>query len=91
MKNTSLSIIILAAGKGKRMQSQTPKVLHKICGREMLYFSIKEALKLSDDVSIVVGFEAKKIQAKMKEYFDNNIVFLPKSISIKWRYALNPI
>ncbi|TLE14525.1 bifunctional UDP-N-acetylglucosamine diphosphorylase/glucosamine-1-phosphate N-acetyltransferase GlmU [Helicobacter apodemus] len=80
MKNTSLSIIILAAGKGKRMQSQTPKVLHKICGREMLYFSIKEALKLSDDVSIVVGFEAKKIQAKMKEYFDNNIVFLEQDL-----------
>ncbi|WP_104721975.1 bifunctional UDP-N-acetylglucosamine diphosphorylase/glucosamine-1-phosphate N-acetyltransferase GlmU [Helicobacter mesocricetorum] len=80
MKNLSLSIIILAAGKGTRMQSQTPKVLHKICGREMLYYSIKESLKLSDDVSIVVGFEAQKIESKMKEYFGNTITFLEQDL-----------
>ena len=35
---TSLDItaIVLAAGNGSRMKSQTPKPLHKVCGREML-------------------------------------------------------
>lgn len=76
MKTKALSIVILAAGKGTRMKSSTPKVLHQICGREMLYYSIKESLKLSDDVCVVLGFENKQIQVKMQEYFGNEIRFL---------------
>ncbi|MCI5968676.1 bifunctional UDP-N-acetylglucosamine diphosphorylase/glucosamine-1-phosphate N-acetyltransferase GlmU [Helicobacter sp.] len=75
MQNNTLSIVILAAGKGTRMQSSIPKVLHRICGREMLYYSIKESLLLSDDVCVVLGFENEKIQAKMQEYFGNKIRF----------------
>ncbi|MEA4827803.1 MAG: NTP transferase domain-containing protein, partial [Clostridium sp.] len=30
------SAVILAAGKGKRMKSKLPKVLHKVCGKEMV-------------------------------------------------------
>lgn len=76
MENNALSIVILAAGKGTRMKSSTPKVLHKICGKEMLYYSIKESLRLSDDVCVVLGFENEKIQSKMKEYFGDKIRFL---------------
>ena len=71
-----LSIVILAAGKGTRMQSQTPKVLHKICGKEMLYYSIKESLKLSDDVSVVLGYKAQEIQEAMEQYFPNTLHFI---------------
>ena len=46
----SISVIILAAGKGTRMKSTLPKVLHKISGFEMLYYSIKESQKISDDI-----------------------------------------
>ncbi len=76
MENTQLSIVILAAGKGTRMKSQTPKVLHKICGKEMLYYSIKESLKLSDDVSIVLGYEAQKIQESIEKYFSGKVRFV---------------
>ncbi|WP_455940741.1 bifunctional UDP-N-acetylglucosamine diphosphorylase/glucosamine-1-phosphate N-acetyltransferase GlmU [Helicobacter pullorum] len=71
-----LSIVILAAGKGTRMQSQTPKVLHQICGKEMLYYSIKESLKLSDDVSVVLGYKAQEIQEAMEQYFPNTLHFI---------------
>lgn len=71
-----LSIVILAAGKGTRMQSQTPKVLHQICGKEMLYYSIKESLKLSDDVSVVLGYKAQEIQETMEQYFPNTLHFI---------------
>ncbi|MFQ3287597.1 MAG: bifunctional UDP-N-acetylglucosamine pyrophosphorylase/glucosamine-1-phosphate N-acetyltransferase, partial [Porticoccaceae bacterium] len=33
---TNTNIIILAAGKGSRMRSAQPKVLHKLAGRSML-------------------------------------------------------
>lgn len=66
----SLSIVILAAGAGTRMKSENPKVLHEISGKPMLYFSIKEALKLSSDITVVLYHQASKIQKEMEKYFD---------------------
>ena len=63
------SIIILAAGAGTRMKSTTPKVLHKISGKAMLYYSIKEALKLSDDITVVLFHQASRVQEEMEKYF----------------------
>ncbi len=69
--NKQLSIIILAAGAGTRMKSTTPKVLHKISGKEMLYYSIKEAKRLSDDIHVVLYHQASRVQESMNKYFDN--------------------
>ena len=66
-----LSLIILAAGAGTRMKSTLPKVLHKISGKEMLYYSIKEALKISDDITVVLYHQAKLVQESMEKYFSN--------------------
>lgn len=65
------SIIILAAGAGTRMKSTTPKVLHKISGKPMLYYSIKEALRISDDVTVVLYHQAQRVQEEMEKYFTN--------------------
>lgn len=65
-----ISIIILAAGQGTRMKSTTPKVLHKISGFEMLYYSILEAKKLSDDITVVLYHQADLVQKSMEKYFD---------------------
>ena len=65
------SIIILAAGQGTRMKSDTPKVLHKISGKPMLYYSIKEALKLSDDITVVLYHQFEKVKAEIEKYFTN--------------------
>ncbi|MDD2291977.1 MAG: bifunctional UDP-N-acetylglucosamine diphosphorylase/glucosamine-1-phosphate N-acetyltransferase GlmU [Aliarcobacter sp.] len=65
------SIIILAAGAGTRMKSDTPKVLHKISGKPMLYYSIKEALKLSDDITVVLFHQFEKVKAEIEKYFSN--------------------
>jgi bifunctional UDP-N-acetylglucosamine pyrophosphorylase/glucosamine-1-phosphate N-acetyltransferase len=68
---TNTSIIILAAGKGTRMKSSLPKVLHKISGFEMLYYSILEASKLSDDITVVLSHQADLVQVEMEKYFSN--------------------
>lgn len=65
------SIIILAAGAGTRMKSDIPKVLHKISGKPMLYYSIKEALKLSDDITVVLYHQFEKVKAEIEKYFSN--------------------
>ncbi len=46
MPNNALSIIILAAGKGTRMKSNLPKVLHKVAGRSMIDLVIDSAKNL---------------------------------------------
>ncbi|MEA3314890.1 MAG: bifunctional UDP-N-acetylglucosamine diphosphorylase/glucosamine-1-phosphate N-acetyltransferase GlmU [Campylobacterota bacterium] len=71
MEKNNLSIIILAAGRGTRMKSDLPKVLHKISGKEMLYYSIMEAKKLSDDITVVLYYKAGLIKKIMGEYFDD--------------------
>ncbi len=66
-----LSIIILAAGAGTRMKSSTPKVLHKISGREMLFYAIDEAKKLSDDIHVVLYHQHELVKTSMDKYFDD--------------------
>lgn len=48
--------IILAGGLGKRMNSETPKVLHQLCGKPMIVHIIERVIKLNPKkVYIVVG------------------------------------
>ncbi|WP_251358569.1 bifunctional UDP-N-acetylglucosamine diphosphorylase/glucosamine-1-phosphate N-acetyltransferase GlmU [Kangiella sp. TOML190] len=50
-----LSVVILAAGKGTRMQSSMPKVLHPIAGKPMLQHVIDAANKLNAEQIVVVA------------------------------------
>ena len=67
----SISIIILAAGKGSRMKSTTPKVLHKISGKAMLFHAIDASQKISDDITIVLYHQASRVEESIKEYYQN--------------------
>ena len=51
------------------MKSSKPKVLHSVSGFEMLYYSIKEAKKLSDDITVVLYHQAKLVEKQMREYY----------------------
>jgi len=58
-----LNIVILAAGQGKRMQSNLPKVLHPIAGRPMLTHVLDSARALGAQcIAIVVGYGAEQVK-----------------------------
>lgn len=58
-----LNIVILAAGQGKRMQSNRPKVLHPIAGRAMLSHVLDSARALQAScIAVVVGHGAELVQ-----------------------------
>ncbi|QFU77655.1 UDP-N-acetylglucosamine diphosphorylase/glucosamine-1-phosphate N-acetyltransferase [Halioglobus maricola] len=58
----NLEIVILAAGKGSRMKSQLPKVLHPVAGRPMLQRVVDTARALSPRaVHVVVGHGAEDV------------------------------
>src|SRR5881275_1465552 len=47
--------VVLAAGQGTRMRSQTPKVLHPICGVPMVLWPVHAALAAGAQKVVVVG------------------------------------
>ena len=57
----------MAAGKGKRMKSDLPKVLHKLGGKPMVEYVIDTAWKVgADRVILVVGHKWERAQNSLK-------------------------
>ena len=72
LNKNNLTVIILAAGKGTRMQSNLPKVLHTINNKPMLQTVIDTSLTLAPKkILIVVGYKKELVIEKIKR---NNII-----------------
>jgi bifunctional UDP-N-acetylglucosamine pyrophosphorylase/glucosamine-1-phosphate N-acetyltransferase len=58
----------MAAGKGTRLKSQLPKVLHEAGGKPLLEHVIRAAVRVvpADDVYAIIGYEADRVQAAMQ-------------------------
>ncbi|WP_281983164.1 bifunctional UDP-N-acetylglucosamine diphosphorylase/glucosamine-1-phosphate N-acetyltransferase GlmU [Thalassorhabdomicrobium marinisediminis] len=65
------SLIILAAGKGTRMQSDLPKVLHKVAGAPLLIHAMSSAAALEPEKTVVVtGHSADLVEAAARGWSD---------------------
>ena len=65
----SLNIIILAAGKGKRMHSSLPKVMHKVGGKSMLEHVLISAKKLNpSSINVVLSPKIESIKKSFGGY-----------------------
>ena len=64
-----LAILIMAAGKGTRLKSKRPKVLHEIGGKPLLRHVIAAAAQIvpPHDIFVVVGHEAARVEAALKD------------------------
>ena len=61
--------IVLAAGKGKRMKSDLPKVLHEINGRPMIRLLLDTLIPIGfDHLVIVVGHKADLVRKALSDY-----------------------
>ncbi len=68
MKKRPLSVLILAAGKGTRMKSDTAKVLHPVLGRPMLSYALDLARSVgADRKAVVVGHMAEEVTSFLPE------------------------
>jgi bifunctional UDP-N-acetylglucosamine pyrophosphorylase / glucosamine-1-phosphate N-acetyltransferase len=62
-KLTDIHVVVLAAGKGTRMKSSVPKVLHRLAGRPLLDHVLGAAAALQPvSMTVVVGHEADAIR-----------------------------
>jgi bifunctional UDP-N-acetylglucosamine pyrophosphorylase/glucosamine-1-phosphate N-acetyltransferase len=63
-----IAIVIMAAGKGTRLKSRRPKVLHQIGGRALVEHVIAAAAQVVEpkDIYVVIGHEAEQVRAALE-------------------------
>jgi bifunctional UDP-N-acetylglucosamine pyrophosphorylase / glucosamine-1-phosphate N-acetyltransferase len=66
--NLRIAVAIMAAGKGTRLKSQLPKVLHEVGGKPLLAHVIAAATQVvpAQDVYAIIGHEAERVRAAMQ-------------------------
>ena len=63
---SQLTALILAAGKGTRMKSDLPKVLHTCCGKPMVSHVIEAARAAgADRVVVIAGYKSEMVHAEL--------------------------
>lgn len=66
--NPALDVVIMAAGKGTRMKSKLPKVLHRLAGRALLQHVVDTAAALSArQVTVITGHGATEVEAALAD------------------------
>ena len=62
-----LAIVIMAAGKGTRLKSRRPKVLHQVGGRALVEHVITAAAQVVEpkDIYVVIGHEAEQVRTAL--------------------------
>lgn len=85
----SIALVILAAGKGTRMNSDLPKVLHRIAGAPLLHHAMQTGAALEPARTIVIaGHQADQVKAAALDY-DPTAEVLIQSEQLGTGHAVN--
>jgi bifunctional UDP-N-acetylglucosamine pyrophosphorylase / glucosamine-1-phosphate N-acetyltransferase len=76
LRRPRIAIAIMAAGKGTRLKSKHPKVLHEIGGKPILAHVIATAQKVvpAEDIFVIIGHEAERVRAAVASKGVNFVV-----------------
>lgn len=67
----NMTAVVLAAGKGKRMKSDLPKVLHPVFGRPLIEHLLDTLISLSaKKIVVVIGYQADLVRKSLAKYAD---------------------
>jgi len=84
----SITAIILAAGKGTRMKSDRPKVLHEVCGQPMLAHVLDACRQAgAQRVIVVVGHRAELVREQLADY-DGELTYVVQSPQLGTGHAV---
>jgi bifunctional UDP-N-acetylglucosamine pyrophosphorylase/glucosamine-1-phosphate N-acetyltransferase len=79
-----LIAVILAAGEGTRMKSSLPKVLHRLCGKPMLWHVLESAKAVTDRQVVITGYGSEQV----REYFGEDLFYLEQQERLGTGHAL---
>jgi bifunctional UDP-N-acetylglucosamine pyrophosphorylase/glucosamine-1-phosphate N-acetyltransferase len=68
-RQSRIAVAIMAAGKGTRLKSKHPKVLHEVAGKPILAHVIATALRVvpAADIFVIVGHEAERVREAVRQ------------------------
>jgi bifunctional UDP-N-acetylglucosamine pyrophosphorylase/glucosamine-1-phosphate N-acetyltransferase len=84
----SVTVVVLAAGRGVRMNSRTPKVLHQVAGRPMLLWVMAAAQALDPERTLVVTNPA---QAGVQAVLNGQGQTVPQTPQLGTGHALSQV
>jgi len=73
-----VSLVILAAGQGTRMNSDLPKVLHRVGAAPLLHHAMQAGRALDPEVTVVVTGHGAEAVAKAARAFDDEVLPAPE-------------
>lgn len=79
MSASSPLFVVLAAGKGTRMRSSEPKVLHRIAGQSMLAHVLATASEVQGNMAVVIGPDMDAVAAEAQRVVPSAQVFVQPS------------
>lgn len=84
---SDVHVVILAAGKGTRMKSAHPKVLHEVAGRPMIEHVLAAASRLSPaSITVVVGHQGEAVRGALAAH--GHIEFVVQEPQLGTAHAL---
>jgi bifunctional UDP-N-acetylglucosamine pyrophosphorylase/glucosamine-1-phosphate N-acetyltransferase len=84
---TDLHVVVLAAGKGTRMKSALPKVLHRVAGRPMIEYVLGTAAGLQPaSITVVVGHQAETLEQALSRH--SGLTFVVQEPQLGTAHAL---
>jgi len=85
--HAKLAVVIMAAGKGTRLKSRRPKVLHSVGGKPLLDHVIAAASQLASpaDIHVVIGHEAEEVR---KTVAPTGVRFVEQTVQLGTGHAL---
>ena len=82
-------VVVLAAGKGTRMKSEVPKVLHGISGLPVIEHVLRKAVALSpSSITVVVGHGADQVKAGLAGFAGGTLQFVVQEKQLGTGHAL---
>ncbi len=86
---SELHALILAAGKGTRMKSELPKVVHPILGRPMVSYVIDAVKSIGCDKTILVtGYKSNVVKASLQNMNDGSIDYTEQTEQLGTGHAV---
>lgn len=76
-----IAAIVLAGGKGTRMQANLPKVLHHIIDRPMVFYTLENLNELGvSNIYVVVGHQSEAVKEKISSKFNCQFAYQPEPL-----------
>lgn len=87
VENAKIAAVVLAAGKGTRMKSDTPKVLHLLSGKPLIIHTLQKLKSAGiENIFVVVGYKADRVISEVGDV--EGVIFVKQAQQLGTAHAV---